>query len=57
MKVARTVAPDRWGEFESLPVAPPASNPHAHVLRPGIVSDEYVTNIVAALRHFAMREH
>lgn len=52
VKGARAVAPDRWSEFEAVPVAPPASNPHAHVLRPGRVADEYVANLVAALRHF-----
>ena len=53
VKVARASAPDHWSALEALPVAPPPTNPRAHVLRPGIIADKYIANIVAALRGFA----
>ena len=40
----------RWGNRQSLSVEPPHSNIRAHVLRPGVVADEYIANLVAAIR-------
>lgn len=42
-----------WSERERLHVQPPASSVHAHVLRPGKVTDEYIENLVAAIRALA----
>jgi hypothetical protein len=42
-----------WNELQALNVAPPSSNVHAHVLRPGRVADEYIHNLGAAIRSVA----
>jgi hypothetical protein len=53
VRVARSTRPHTWDAFEALPVEPPQSNPRAHVLRPGVIADEYIENIVRALQAFA----
>lgn len=42
-----------WGERQRLSVEPPPTNIRAHVLRPGVVTDEYVANLVSAVRKLA----
>jgi hypothetical protein len=41
------------GERQSLSVDPPPTNVRAHVLRPGVLADEYIANLVAAIRTLA----
>ena len=42
-----------WGERQRLAVGPPPSNIRAHVLRPGQIADEYIVNLIAAVRRIA----
>jgi hypothetical protein len=39
-----------WGPRRALLVDPPASNIRAHVLRTGQIADEYLVNVLSALR-------
>ena len=43
----------QWGERQRLRVQPPATNIHARVLRPGQIADEYIENLVVAVRALA----
>lgn len=45
-----------WRERQRLEVAPPPTNVHAHVLSPGAIADEYIANLVAAVRKLATAE-
>lgn len=42
-----------WSERQIISVDPPPTNIRAHVLRPGTVADEYIANLVKALRRLA----
>jgi hypothetical protein len=42
-----------WGERQRLSVEPPSTNIRAHLLRPGVVADEYLANLVSAVRKLA----
>ena len=42
-----------WRERQRLDIAPPPTNIRAHVLRPGVIADEYIGNLVAAIRRVA----
>jgi hypothetical protein len=42
-----------WDERKELHVEPPATNIRAHVLRPGVIADEYIANVVQAIRKLA----
>lgn len=39
-----------WSPMQAIEVAPPPTNPRAHVLRPGTVADEYLANVLDAIR-------
>jgi hypothetical protein len=42
-----------WSQRQPVEVEPPPTNIRAHVLRPGKIADEYIANLVAALRKLA----
>ena len=42
-----------WSERQPIPVDPPPTNARAHVLRPGVIADEFIANLVVALRQRA----
>jgi hypothetical protein len=42
-----------WSERQRLEVEPPPTNVRAHVLRPGTIADEYIANLVTAVRALA----
>ena len=42
-----------WSERQPIVIEPPPTNIQAHVLRPGIVADEYIANLVSAVQKLA----
>ena len=42
-----------WSERQPIPVDPPPTNVRAHALRPGVIADEFIANLVVALRQLA----
>jgi hypothetical protein len=42
-----------WSPRQTIIVEPPLTNIRAHVLRPGIVADEYIGNLILAVRRLA----
>lgn len=42
-----------WSERKTLTIEPPPTNIRAHVLRPGTVADEYIANLISAVRKLA----